>query len=453
MDIQIINEKKQTLFVKRIEEANDFWSDMSEEDVLKIIGTSNLLDGNPFLLEKLVENRKHDDTVLYNLYRYYENQPKKKNYYKNGINNREFIQQLINQPGKGAVAIFLPHIVWTSEMKRIIKLGDLLITNGYLVDYYLPYNVNGETYSLRLGPIEIRVHTFEKDEDLETFALNYDLAIGTHWDQILPLYTYFNKAVYYGQGDPDTYSNKPETIDLVRLFYSLPVHHIGPSSFFTHLMSNNYNRKPWIVPSGINTGDFYYDDKIAKEGYILVVADGTDPFKNTKETIETLIPLAENIGVHIKWITPNHNDIEFESELVNKIVNPSQVEMVSYLQRANVLVSGAIVEAFGLTTLEAMACGTPVVSTDNMGIRQYAVADKNILVFPYQDYVLMKELISNIFKKEDLTAGLIREGIETAKDYEQSFVDEENFKLFKNEFLESPFVKPLYKNKNINLFK
>lgn len=439
MDKLIIQNMVQELFNRRIKDANEFWTNLKEDEVTKLFGTTKILDGDPRILEQLVQNRKHSDKDLYNLYRHYENHTKKRNYYKNGLINKKIIKQLDNKPLLKKVAIFLPHIAWTGGMKMIFKLGELLDRKGYAVDYFIPYKNTGKRFTIEIGPYSKEVITYENDEVIKDFSYNYDVAFATHWDQIFPLYKNFERTVFYAQGDYDTFSNKPEKIALLKLFYSLPVHHMGVSSFLSHLMMNNYNRKAWIVPCSIDMNKFHFNKETQKQNYILVVGDGNNVFKNTKETIENLIPIAEQLNTTIKWVTPYPG--EFQHERVKIIINPEQNELVKIIQEAKVIVNGSLIESFSLPPLEAMSCGTPVVASNNMGILQYAVNNKNALLFPFKNYDLMREHVKSIFTNKEIEENLIREGLETAKDYEESAIEEINYELIENEFLVHRFIK------------
>jgi len=440
MDSNIIHNQAKLLFNKRIEEANTFWKEASQDDIHYLVGTAHLMDGNSDILKKMVEERKHNDIILYNLYKYYENSTKKRNYYKNGIKNKNLIKE-VNRTHNKKIAIFLPHAVWTGGMKMIFNLGNLLTKKGYSVDYFIPYNSTGETYELKVGPVSITVNTYENDLAIQTFSDKYDTAIATYWDLIFPLYKYFKKTIHYGQGDYNTFSNKPETIKLMKLFYSFPVHHMGVSSFLTDIMKKNYSRKSWIVPCSVNLNKFTYVKDSKKENFMLVIGDASNIYKNTKETIENLIPIAEKFDTHIKWITPRQG--EFNHNRVETIVDPSQPLLVETMQKAKVVVNGSLIEAFSLPPLEAMACGTPVVASNNMGILQYAINGKNILLFPFKNYDLMREHVMSIYREPAIEQSLVEEGLKTAKDYEDDTVNEMNFELIENEFLSNHFIKAI----------
>ncbi|WP_394555335.1 hypothetical protein C1N61_27205 (plasmid) [Priestia aryabhattai] len=438
--ITAIHKKAQLLFQQRIKDANTFWSNVSEEEAQHLIGTSRLIDGDSKFAEKVVELHKHNDAILYNLYKHYENSTKKRNYYKNGIVNKKLIKEEEGKALTKKIAVFLPHVSWTGGMKMIFTLGDILKHKGYHIDYYIPYNSTGEILNLEVGPISLQAITYENDSSIQSFSSQYDLAIATYWDLIFPLYQNFKKTVHFGQGDYNTFSNKPEKIKMLQLFYSLPVHHMGVSSFLTDIMRQNYNRKSWIVPCSVNLNKFNVNKNLEKENYILVIGNASNIYKNTKETIENLLPIAEKLNTHIKWVTPTEG--EFNHHLVETIINPSQAELVRLLQKAKVLVNGSLIEAFSLPPLEAMACGTPVVASNSMGILQYAVNAKNILLFSFKNYELMREHISTIYTKREIELSLIKEGLETARDYEEGAINEMNFELIENEFLVSRFIKP-----------
>ncbi|WP_456364024.1 glycosyltransferase family 4 protein [Priestia aryabhattai] len=438
MDLTIIHNQAKLLFNKRIEEANSFWRETSQDNIHYLVGTAHLIDGDSGILEKMVEERKHNDTILYNLYKYYENSTKKRNYYKNGLKNKNLFKET-NRTLNKKIAIFLPHAVWTGGMKMIFNLGNLLTKKGYSVDYFIPYNSTGETYELNVGPVSVTVNTYENDLAIQTFSDKYDVAIATYWDLIFPLYKYFKKTIHFGQGDYNTFSNKPETIQLMKLFYSFPVHHMGVSSFMTDIMKKNYNRKSWIAPCSVNLEKFFYNKSSKREDYILVIGDASNIYKNTNETIENLIPIAEKFDTHIKWITPRQG--EYNHNRVETIVNPSQTLLVKTMQKAKVVVNGSLIEAFSLPPLEAMACGTPVVASNNMGILQYAINGKNILLFPFKNYNLMREHVMSIYTNPDIEHSLIEEGLKTAKEYEDDVVNEMNFELIENEFLVERFIK------------
>nr|WP_281034112.1 glycosyltransferase [Metallosphaera yellowstonensis] len=62
---------------------------------------------------------------------------------------------------------------------------------------------------------------------------------------------------------------------------------------------------------------------------------------------------------------------------------------------ADAFIFTSYAESFGLPPLEAMACGTPVVMSDNKGSRDYAVNGYNALVSQPGD---VKSLSDNLIK-------------------------------------------------------
>jgi len=93
-----------------------------------------------------------------------------------------------------------------------------------------------------------------------------------------------------------------------------------------------------------------------------------------------------------------------------------------------VFVSGAWHEGFNMPPLEAMACGVPVVMTDDGGSRDYAVDGHNALVVPVKDAKAMRRGIERVMQDQELRTRLVHQGLRTAFEYHwdqvtRTFVD------------------------------
>lgn len=84
------------------------------------------------------------------------------------------------------------------------------------------------------------------------------------------------------------------------------------------------------------------------------------------------------------------------------------------LGSGRVFASGAWHEGFNMPPLEAMACGVPVVMTDDGGSRDYARDGHNALVVPVRDAKAMRRGIHRLLDDEALRVRLIEEGLRTA---------------------------------------
>jgi len=104
-------------------------------------------------------------------------------------------------------------------------------------------------------------------------------------------------------------------------------------------------------------------------------------------------------------------DIEFT--FVGSRVNEQLAEFYS---EADMLISASYFESFPLPPLEAMACGTPVVTTV-YGTEDYAFDRKNALVVEPQKPEQMAEAIIELIGSESLYNQLREEGIKTAKSF------------------------------------
>lgn len=98
-------------------------------------------------------------------------------------------------------------------------------------------------------------------------------------------------------------------------------------------------------------------------------------------------------------------------------LNAPQRHLARLINSGQVFVSAAWHEGFNLAALEAMACGVPVVMTDDGGSREYAVDGQNALVVEPRDPAALREQILKLQKDKALRASLIAGGLETVWQY------------------------------------
>jgi len=83
---------------------------------------------------------------------------------------------------------------------------------------------------------------------------------------------------------------------------------------------------------------------------------------------------------------------------------------------ADVFIYTSLYEGFGLPPLEAMACGAPVVMTDNLGSRDFVEPGVNALITP-RDPEAIAHAVDRVLSDETLRESLVREGLRTARDF------------------------------------
>ncbi len=92
----------------------------------------------------------------------------------------------------------------------------------------------------------------------------------------------------------------------------------------------------------------------------------------------------------------------------------STEEKVEWMRKSHVIINPSLKEGWGLTNLEANACGTPSISSDVEGLRDSVKDGYNGYLFPYGDYNKLGDLILEIFKNKDNYKKLVKNSIEWA---------------------------------------
>jgi glycosyltransferase involved in cell wall biosynthesis len=87
-------------------------------------------------------------------------------------------------------------------------------------------------------------------------------------------------------------------------------------------------------------------------------------------------------------------------------------DMVKWYQRASILVSPSFEEALSMSNLEAMSCGTPVISTSVGGIPEIIQHGKNGLLVPPNRPVELAYAIDSMLSNGELRKMISREARE-----------------------------------------
>jgi len=180
-----------------------------------------------------------------------------------------------------------------------------------------------------------------------------------------------------------------------------------------------------VIPPGIDTTVFTAHDKslcrkhlgLPTDAFVIVTggASLTDANKNIPWLFEQLSDLPDLAGVIVLAFgegavpVPGRLDVRFTGGIRERR------ELARLFAAADVFVSASLMETYGLTLVEAMACGTPVVAFRVGGIPEAAPEGEGAMLCAPQDETALIEAIMKLRNSAQLSEMLGAAGRETVR--------------------------------------
>lgn len=215
------------------------------------------------------------------------------------------------------------------------------------------------------------------------------------------------KVVHTIQHDERLYHGDKEKVSQV---YQQPFKKVVVSTWLKEMLKNDFGQEADLLLNSFDR-DIFHPVPVAKVNdskVRVLVLDHPYGWKGTREAVKMVRELQAKypnlvlIGFGAKADQASREFDEFYFE-------PKQEELAQIYSRADIFLCPSWDEGFGLPNLEAMACGTAVVTYDNGGSRDFALADETALVAPRRDEVALKakleELVVDGEKRQKIATG------------------------------------------------
>jgi glycosyltransferase involved in cell wall biosynthesis len=247
-----------------------------------------------------------------------------------------------------------------------------------------------------------------------------DIVIATWWETaewVNNLSASKGKKIYFVQGH-EIFDYLP--IDRVIKTYYYPMQKIAVSKWLGDIMANEYGDKNCIlVPNSIDHHQFYAEDRskntIPTVGFLYSNSyiKGVDTTLKAIKLLKQSLPNLRAISFGTEQPLRNGN----WDEAVDFYLNPKQNEIRGLYSQCDVWLSASISEGFNLTAMEAMACGTPIISTKTGWPVESVRHGINGFLIDFSDVDAMVQYAKQLFsmtKKEWYE--LSKSAIDTVKD-------------------------------------
>lgn len=207
------------------------------------------------------------------------------------------------------------------------------------------------------------------------------------------------------------------------------------------MIYNGYN--DWFKP--IEDKDEIYKKYIAEPDYFFFLGN-TDPKKNTERTLVAYSKYLEQSNVKRKLLMA-----DLDADYLNGIIERNHIENI----RDNIVMPGYIVnsdlpyiynnayaflytslrESFGIPLLEAMACGTPVITSKTSSMPE--IGGKDAILINPENSDEITEMMLRLETDQDFYEQQRQIGLERAKLFSWRNTTENLLKLYREVYLET----------------
>ncbi len=192
--------------------------------------------------------------------------------------------------------------------------------------------------------------------------------------------------------------------------------------------------KLFVAPLGIDRTRFHHsadaDDKQLlyargiTEPYIAFLG-AFEPRKSIPTLIKAFALIADNfpelrlvLGGPHGWGAKEVRKAIVDSGVATRIIAPGRLEnneIGPFLRSAEIFVYPSLYEGFGMPVAEAMACGTPTITTNSSSLRE--VAGKGALLFEPEDVMGLVELMTSLLEHKTLYSQMAAKALRRAEGF------------------------------------
>lgn len=222
----------------------------------------------------------------------------------------------------------------------------------------------------------------------------------------------------YGDSVTELFSPKPSLENIYKI--GIPI--IATSRSIQTLIKDNLNCPSHLVPVGIDAELFprLVSRKPDMPKRILVVGDYKMKFKGIQDVSEALEILSKDIFVQLVVLTQQKLARDLFANYsfpVEFHLTPPQSELPNIYASCHAYCCGSWYEGFGLPCLEAFSVGIPVVSTNNLGVLEFARDNENILLASINSPSDLAAKLRLVLTDETLRSKLTSNGSNVVKKY------------------------------------
>lgn len=323
--------------------------------------------------------------------------------------------------------------------KIIYEYAKRLSDRGHDIVIYhnmkMPYVINADKSNLKIiFKYFLRKLKFQKKKRPNWFILpdkiicklipfvtnNYirdaDIIISTWWETAIvasELDPIKGHRVNFIQG----YEDWNGFIELLHKSYKIKNNtNIVVASYLYNIVAPESHNKTYLIPNSVDTSLFFSKNPPEKrESASILFMYSELEWKGSIYTLEALVILKEkypNFIVSSFGIHSRPNDLP---EWIDYYQNPSDLNTL--YNNSSIFISTSLQEGWGLTPMEAMACGCACIATRIDGHLEYMVDEVNALLIPVQNVQAIVEKVSYLIDNDRIRLNFVDEGLKTIEKF------------------------------------
>ncbi len=224
-------------------------------------------------------------------------------------------------------------------------------------------------------------------------------------------------------------------IEYAKKSYSLGLPLVSKTRFLKSLVEDKHNCPVHLITPGIDRTIFYSGDQERRIGRPKLVAmyRPSTPRRGSVEMVSVLEALLRRLPELDVTLFGSDEPIQLADDFhVRQLGRVSPLTVSQLYQAADITLDLSHWQGFGRMGIEAMSCGVVPVLSDSGGVSEYALHEKNCLMFDGSNPSLAVEHIIRLSLDRELRMKLRRAALETAESYSEAKASDDWLAIFQN---------------------
>lgn len=252
----------------------------------------------------------------------------------------------------------------------------------------------------------------------EKYIPDADYVVAVGWQTANPVHSLSalkGEKFYFLQSYEAYFSGASKILET----YKLNMHKIALSKWIAREIAKLGQKVLGPIGNSINREEFFIEDNIEKNNDVLMLYHPAK-IKNAKFGIDVLTSLKKQNSDFTATIFSSRQPVHKIPDWINLKIRPEVNQLRRLYNQSKVYFNTSKWEGWGLTPMEAIACGCAVVAVKNNGITEFLKNNENAFIISPKNKLQAVEKINKLLTNNSLREKFINESHKILDNYSEN---------------------------------